>query len=110
VACGYIIPLGAVCELIGLGAYAAKYQDPSVTISMIVTLVFCIVSTFVAALFGWRAGSEREKVLEEVRGRARYWNEGQRQYTTPLSRTDDSRGMNQVDDDDEAIGLINSVR
>lgn len=115
VACGYIIPLGAIFELIGLGTFAAKFQDSSVMISMIVTLAFCVCTTGVAALFGWKAGSDRKRMVEEMQNRAQYWNAG-RQYTTPPHHQEGPKGEQEgegegdCDADEEGIALINSTR
>ena len=103
VACGYIIPLGAACELLGLAAYAAKYQSSSVVISMIVTLAFCVLTTLLAALLGWRAGSERETVLRKASRRPPYWQDEQRCRAPQQARRKD-----QVED--EGAGLMNSIR
>lgn len=108
VACGYIIPLGAVCELIGLATYAAKYQSALVTISMAITLGLCILTTLLAALSGWRAGTQRQEVVEEAQRRARYWNDGRpctipHRDTLPHSTPD-------AQDYEEGIALINSTR
>jgi hypothetical protein len=61
-------------QLVGLATYAAHYQNKLVVISMGVTLFFCACATCLAALFGWRAGSERMELMQEARQRAYYWN------------------------------------
>lgn len=54
---GFLIPLGAVCELVGLAGYAAHFQGSSVAVTMVLTLAGAILSTFAAGLLGLQAGS-----------------------------------------------------
>lgn len=75
VAVGYIIPLGALFELVGLATYAARYLNKYAVTLMALSLFFCVVTTLVAAISGWRTGSQRQEVLRLVKHQARHWDQ-----------------------------------
>lgn len=54
---GFLIPLGAVFELIGLAGYTAHYLGNSVAITMVLTLIIAILVTIAAGFLGIQAGN-----------------------------------------------------
>lgn len=78
VSCGYIIPLGGLLELLGLATYAARYLSKYVVIMMALSMCFCVVTTLIAGVCGWRAGSERQEVLQRMKHQARHWDQSRR--------------------------------
>jgi len=63
---GFIIPLGAVFELIGLAGYTAHYLGNSVAITMGLTLAIAILATFAAGLLGMQAGNRAMRTLQST--------------------------------------------
>lgn len=62
---GFLIPLGAVFELIGLAGYTAHYLGNSVAITMGLTLAVAILVTIIAGLLGMQAGNRAIKSQQQ---------------------------------------------